>query len=191
MSKAEYRSSIRSKQLIQKALIDLLQEKQVDKITVSDVVRKAEINRGTFYAHYTDIPDVLNHMIMQFFSTIREAISDHPRRLTDIPHALMSRVQAILEADLDFCTKIMTSSASSLMYEQLVSTVLDYMIQQEERFGFGNHELYVLTVRFCAGGLSNLYRDWFAGKVDISLDELTRQAEAMLNRIIRITALSC
>lgn len=48
MAKAEYRSSIRSKQLINAALADLLQEKPLDKITVTDVVRRAGINRGTF-----------------------------------------------------------------------------------------------------------------------------------------------
>lgn len=184
MAKAEYRSAIRSRKLILAALADLLQEKPVDKITVTDVVRKAEINRGTFYAHYADIPDVINSLIQQIFSNIREILSEPPRHLSDIPHALLTRIQSLLEADLEFYRKIMSSSASSLLYEQLVSVALDYMLQQEEKYSFGNHEQYVLTVRFCAGGLSNLYRDWFAGKLPFSLEELTRRAEELLVAII-------
>ena len=46
MAKAEYRSAIRSKRLINDALADLLQEKPLDKITVTDVVNRADINRG-------------------------------------------------------------------------------------------------------------------------------------------------
>lgn len=184
MAKAEYRSAVRSRKLINQALADLLQEKPLDKITVTDVVRRAEINRGTFYAHYDDIPDVINHLIQNTFSHIREAFSEQSRPLAEIPSVLLSRIQEILETDLDLYRKIMSSSAASLMQEQLVDIVLEYLFQNEELFSFGNHEQYVLHIRFCAGGLGNLYRDWFSGKIPISLDELTVQAEAILRRIM-------
>lgn len=50
MAKAEYKSAIRSRRMIQHALVELLQEKELDKITVTDIVTRADINRGTFYA---------------------------------------------------------------------------------------------------------------------------------------------
>ncbi|MDO5153758.1 MAG: TetR/AcrR family transcriptional regulator [Eubacteriales bacterium] len=184
MAKAEYRSAIRSRRLINTALADLLQEKPLDKITVTDVVNRAEINRGTFYAHYTDIPDVINHLIQQTFSNLREALSAPCQPLADVPKVFLFRIQKILEEDLDFYRKIMNSSASLLMQEQLVNIVLDYLFQREESFGFGDHEQFLLTMRFCAGGLSNLYRDWFAGKLSFSLDELTRRAENLLSSIM-------
>ncbi len=184
MAKAEYRSAIRSRKLINQALADLLQEKPLDKITVTDVVRRAELNRGTFYAHYTDIPDVINHVIEDTFSHLRETVFESPCQLADIPHALLLSLQEVLEADLDFCSKVMTSSASSLLENQLVKLILDYLIQHEGKFSFGNHEQYILTIRFCAGGLSNLYRDWFAGNIPLTLDELTQQADILLNKII-------
>ncbi len=57
--KAEYRSSIRSKTMIKEALLDLMVEKPFDKITITDIVKKADINRGTFYAHYDNTSEVL------------------------------------------------------------------------------------------------------------------------------------
>lgn len=186
MAKAEYRSAVRSRKLIKEALADLLLEKPLDKITVTDVVTRAEINRGTFYAHYTDIPDVIQHLIRQTFSTIREALSEPPISITEIPHALLPRIQRILEEDLDFYRKILGSSASVLMTEQLVQITMEYLLQQEEAFGIKNHEQYMLLIRFCAGGLSNLYCDWFSGKFAFSLEELTRRAEELLSVIITI-----
>ncbi len=62
MPKAEYRSSIRSKNLIKKALAKLIHEKDISKITVSDIIREADISRGTFYAHYADIGAVVNQI---------------------------------------------------------------------------------------------------------------------------------
>lgn len=187
MAKAEYRSAIRSRKLITRALADLLQEKPLDKITVTDVVRRAEINRGTFYAHYTDIPDVLHHIIDQMFSHIQQTAFNENHLLPDVSHVLPAAIQEVLEDDMDFCRKVMTSSAALLMEEHLVGLTVDYLLRHEETFGFGTHEQYLLTIQFCAGGLTNLYRSWFAGSLPISLEELTGQAELLLNRIISDT----
>lgn len=184
MAKAEYRSAVRSRRMILDALADLLQEKQLDKITVTDIVNRAQINRGTFYAHFHDVPDVIHHVIMNTFSTIQQALSVKPTTLQEIPHLLLQQIQNILEADMAFCKKVMNSSASLLMEEQLVQIIADYMLQHEHVYGFGDHQLYELSIRFCAGGLGNLYRDWFAGTLNLTLDQLTLEAEEMVNRII-------
>ena len=185
MAKAEYRSAIRSKKLIKAALADLLLEKPLDKITVTDIVNRAQINRGTFYAHYTDIPGVIDQLIRDAFSRIRAVISDQSRPLPELPRLLLQQIQTMLEEDLDFYRKIMNSGAAQVMSEQLINIVLEYLLQREADFGFRNHEQYVLTMRFCAGGLSNLYRDWFAGKLAFSLDELTCRAEELLSTSIQ------
>ena len=43
---------------IEKVFIKLLQEKEIDKISVSDICKKSKLNRSTFYANYTDIYDL-------------------------------------------------------------------------------------------------------------------------------------
>lgn len=184
MAKAEYRSAIRSRKLINEALVDLLLEKQLDKITVTDVVKRAEINRGTFYAHYKDIKDVINHWVEEAFSSIRDAIAMSQSSLMDMPHALLTQVQTILEENLDFYRKIMNSSASIFIEEQLVQVVLDYLLEHEMDFAGENYEQYAFKVRFSAGGLSNLYREWSEGHVPMTLDELTIQAEKVIKGII-------
>lgn len=40
---------------IEKVFLDLLQIKELDKISVSDICKKAGLNRTTFYANYMDI----------------------------------------------------------------------------------------------------------------------------------------
>ena len=184
MAKAEYRSALRSRKLIIDALADILQEKPLDKITVTEVVARAGINRGTFYAHYTDIPDVIQHLIQDTFTKIRTAISRDPGQLHKLPEVLLSRIWEILSEDMDFYRKVMASSTASLMQQQLVEFMIQYLLDNEEIFSPGNHREYELTIRFCAGGLSNLYRDWFSGKLPYTLGELTRIGENMIRRII-------
>ena len=184
MAKAEYRSAIRSRKLINDALADLLTEKPLDKITVTDVVSRADINRGTFYAHYKDIPDVVNHLIEQTFSTIRDAVTTETAAKVGIEHALLTTIQTLLEEDLSFYRKILNSSASVIMQERLVTVVTEFMLEHKDRFYPGSQEGYQIAIQFCAGGLSNLYRDWFAGKLPYTLGQLTQIGEALIRRII-------
>lgn len=184
MAKAEYKSAIRSKRLINDALADLLQEKPLDKITVTDVVNRADINRGTFYAYYRDIPDVVDHLIQQTFDTIRNAVDHQTDSITDVGEKLLSAIQIILEEDLFFYRKILNSNASAIMQEQLVNVVIAFMMEHKDRFYSGSNEEYMIKIRFCAGGLSNLYRDWFSGKLPYSLNELTQIGVELIRRVI-------
>lgn len=186
MAKAEYRSAIRSKKLISEALVDLLQEKPLDKITVTDVVNRAQINRGTFYAHYADIPDVINHLIQTTFSRIRLMLPQGSEDIAKMPGNMLQQVQNMLEEDMELYKKLMCSGAAPLMYGQLVETVLEYLLQHEADYAPKNHEQFVLTIRFCAGGLSNLYRDWFEGKLDMTLTELSQYAQRLLGSVMQM-----
>ena len=47
---AERRDVIKNKKAILQGYIDMTSEKMIDKITVSDVIKKANVSRATFYA---------------------------------------------------------------------------------------------------------------------------------------------
>ena len=53
------RNAQRSRRLLKEAFMELLAEKPYESITVSDVARKADLNRGTFYNHFRDKDDLL------------------------------------------------------------------------------------------------------------------------------------
>lgn len=50
---------IRTKDSIRAALVELIDEKGFEAITVKDITTRARINRGTFYAHYQDKFDLI------------------------------------------------------------------------------------------------------------------------------------
>ena len=59
----------KTKQNIRNALFGLLEEKSRDKITVSEIVQKADINRSTFYFYYEDINDLFRQTETEVFET--------------------------------------------------------------------------------------------------------------------------
>ncbi|MGA9289210.1 MAG: TetR/AcrR family transcriptional regulator C-terminal domain-containing protein [Anaerobacillus sp.] len=53
---------IRTRQLLKDAFVELLQEMDLEKLSVNRLTEKATINRVTFYLHYKDISDMLDKM---------------------------------------------------------------------------------------------------------------------------------
>lgn len=47
---------------IQRAVIELLKEKEVEQLKVSQICRVAGINRSTFYANYEDCNDMVSQL---------------------------------------------------------------------------------------------------------------------------------
>ena len=71
-----YRNSIRTKNNIRKAFAELLKEnKVVEKITVKDLIERADISKSTFYLHYRDIYDIIEEMENEVLDVIEEALN--------------------------------------------------------------------------------------------------------------------
>ncbi len=65
-----------TRKAIRDALMELLNTKPYSKISVTEICRLAEINRGTFYIHYYDVDDVLDDILSLAFSDVSGTI-DH------------------------------------------------------------------------------------------------------------------
>lgn len=93
---------IRTVESIKGALVDLIEEKGFESITVKDITTKARINRGTFYAHYQDKFNLMNSYqeeIMREMSTITK--ENLPNLIADL-HTNDKKVQTIEIAVLIF-----------------------------------------------------------------------------------------
>ena len=75
--KLEDRRVRRTKQLIKQSLIELMHEKSFKEITVTDITKRADLNRGTFYLHYVDIYDLLSKIEDETLQAIEEMLLDY------------------------------------------------------------------------------------------------------------------
>jgi AcrR family transcriptional regulator len=63
----------RTRLALHQALIELILEKRYDKITVQDIIDRADVSRSTFYSHFLDKEDLL----MQGFSMFSDELGSH------------------------------------------------------------------------------------------------------------------
>lgn len=61
----------RTERALREALVGLMGEKPFPRITVADVIERADIGRSTFYRHYQDVPSMAASMEMSFIGDVR------------------------------------------------------------------------------------------------------------------------
>ena len=58
------RRTLYTRNVIKDALLDALSEKNFEQITVTDICRRAEITRATYYLHYQSLTEVLDELLV-------------------------------------------------------------------------------------------------------------------------------
>ena len=59
------------------ALSELLHEKKYSKITVQEIIDKADVGRATFYSHFPTKEDLLSSSIENIFDSLSEQLNGH------------------------------------------------------------------------------------------------------------------
>lgn len=65
-----------TRMVLQDSLVELMKQKPISKITVKELCENADINRTTFYAHYTDTYDLLRKIEDETLSWAEEMINN-------------------------------------------------------------------------------------------------------------------
>ncbi len=67
----------RTKRLIRQGLVELIEEKSINKITVKELTDRVEINRGTFYLHYKDVFDLVECIEKELYEEFNTKLSSY------------------------------------------------------------------------------------------------------------------
>ncbi len=182
--KAEYRSSKRSKQLIKKAVAGLMVEKDISKITVQEIAARADINRGTFYAHYRDTYDVLEQIENEYVTALKTLLDEFSRRgLVRTPRDLMLAISAYLEQDLEFNQLLFRSRSANTFLLKFRRVIAQYiMTDQTLLLRVKNKTELQLCASYIAAGGVGLIQDWFNGDMTIPLRNLAGVTDRLVTQ---------
>lgn len=172
--KAQYKNAVRSRQLIRKALIELLRKKNdIMSISVSDIVKTANINRGTFYNHYRNPIEVLEEMRdeqVEKFSFALKATQE----TQDVNAFIDAITNHIRKNEDDY--RIMLNAIPISVLDRLKSE----LIKKIEEFDVLNDPI---CVRFFVNGVAGLYLDVLKKNANFSYEDVSENLKCLIGRI--------
>lgn len=170
---------IRTKKAIRSAFASLYSEMPFEDITVTDLARRADINRKTFYNYYSGV-----HGIVEEIESELETALDRSLSGSDIfasPETAVACLNAVIAENLEFCGNIFTSTHNAEHSSRLlVSFTRKIRGAARESAGIKPETLELLN-DFIAAGLMAAYRRWFLTEPRRKLEEASRELSAFLS----------
>jgi len=184
MAKAEYRSAIRSKNLIKKAVAKLIHEKDISKITISDIIREADISRGTFYAHYSDVSSVLEQIEGEELQALVEYVERFGfENIISNVDLLIVQICEYLEKDKEYYRMLAQSNVLNNYLWRLVAVyydrLLDIVFSQQKTHNKDEANAYLVYV---TSGAKTVILSWLNEEIPAT----PKQISAIVGNLVKL-----
>ncbi|MDU5108954.1 MAG: TetR-like C-terminal domain-containing protein [Clostridium sp.] len=116
----------KTKDVLKKSLIILMQEKSINSITVKELCEKADINRGTFYLHYKDVFHMLSEIEKELFEEFQDMILSYeisPDKIETKP--ILKDIFTFIAKNSDFCIVILCERGDMAFMKKIVSVIYE------------------------------------------------------------------
>lgn len=146
---------------IENALLDLMQRKTLDSISISELAEHADINRKTFYNNYNTIEEVIEGINRKISVHIFDAL---PEKITiqneiEIYNLLLSFTTTI-EPHKAILRKMARTSNSLSFIEYFKDQILPYVEQNLDSYHI-DPVVVPYVNNYLVNGLSSIYYHWF------------------------------
>ena len=158
-----------TKMVLKNALIELLQEKPIGKITIKEICERADINRGTFYSHYTDQFDLQRQVFEDLLARISGLMDQTPYAAgTQASHAMLTCIFRFVYENRQLVKLMLGENSTIHLPDELQQFLTDKQIFRAFPFRAGQ-ENYLY--RFVAYGCVGIVYEWLE-KGNESPDEI-------------------
>ena len=188
-SGAENRSVRNTKRRLREGLLQLLEGKPINEISIKELTELVDVNRGTFYFHYQDIYDLLRDMETEFFEQFDRTLSENSPALDEDGFPVLDAESApylhaifsFVDENRSFC-RIMLSPHGDMKFVELVKERIDRQCRffwqllapgaDEAQSGMYN--------AFLINGLIGLIREWVNDRRDLSVESISELTATLI-----------
>lgn len=165
----------RTKKLLKQALAQLMDEKDFKDITVKDITERADLNRGTFYLHYTDTYDILNKIEDEILGNIQNMIDQNIEK-TNASDSVIPALKLIAEyiiENADICRCLINNKASVDFIDKFQNLIYDNCSDIiKRRHNVKNSKQNEFYLSFITLGIIGMVKKWLETKPMASAEEI-------------------
>lgn len=174
MEKKTDRRVIKTKHAIFKAFVELLNEKDVNQITITDIAKKANINRKTFYNYYSDAYEVMeeieNLTVEAFINNMGTVKFTN---MADFLTEIFIKFTETVNKDLEFFNLLFKTNNPSFLIVKIVEALKEYVQKRIEESNELDIPRFEVVSNFYLSGVLSVYMNWFMNNYDQSIEEIS------------------
>lgn len=184
----EDRRTVKTRQAIQDALFSLMQEKQYNKITIQDIIDRANIGRSTFYSHFATKDELLFHSIGHLMEILNQYMVNYIEMEGDKPR-LVPVVELFehIKENFKLMKGLLKSDSADLFFDKAQgywnSKIEDYLGTKLPK-NKENRVPVAILVNHISSTLIHLLRWWVDNKMPYTPLQMDQYFQELVNPCI-------
>lgn len=163
--------------VIRESFIQLLKEKPIEKITVKEICEVADVNRSTFYSHFSDAYAVLEAISTELMTKFRHTLVPTPDR----QEVKVEEIFNVIYENRALCAILLGKNGDIRFLTDLLS------IGQKSAYQLWNLDKNIASetmITFVSMGSVGVIRAWIDGGMTQSPKEIATLVEKMTYTIL-------
>lgn len=181
MSKKTDLRVIKTKRNIKNTLKQLLFEKDLANISVTELSARAEINRKTFYSYYSKVEDVLDESFSDVMGELEAEIIKHnyTDEVVDI-RGFVSGLNKIILDDAEFYRRVILLNQYQYLFKQGKNLLKKHLIKDFPKTNSMDDKFVESYCEYIASGVFSVYINWFVNDEDAKIVDVTEHIVCIL-----------
>lgn len=142
-----------TKMVLKESFIKLLEKKDISQVSIKEICEDADINRTTFYAHYTDQYDLLRKIENELLDNIGAHLDQIDGNINAV--ALAEKIFDYLKENAKLCKLLLSERGDftfqkrvmMLVYDKIITEITDTKKITKEDAEY----VYAFTITGCVG----------------------------------------
>lgn len=148
-----------TKMVLRESLLTLMQTKPISRITLTELCRTADINRNTFYSHYSTVKDLLSSIEQELYTEVKDSI-ERSLKIESI-RAMTVEICHSIKRNLSLCRVLFSEHGDTRFLKQIMYLGRDRSLLEWRRASAkGNAEELELLYTFFANGSVAVIQQW-------------------------------
>lgn len=175
----------KTQKAIRHAFHKLLTQSGIEKITVSALAREADIDRKTFYLHFSSIDDLINQEASILVDRVAHALATPAHDEEKFAPLNMKRVLTelanVAEEEEELYRRIISSLSIDQMVEALYEPVRRAAVENNRELFDSNERGFDYIIRFYIAGTLSMFTQWFLEDHDQPIDSIMDMVERIMD----------
>lgn len=155
------RRVVRTKNAIKTALLSLMEENEICEITISELTRKAGINRRTFYTHYRSISEISEEIESEMVALLSEIVLKIDlNNICQSVYNVFVELDEIVSAEFDYYFHRVRMEMRGVFMTRLKGIASEIAEKILATFPNINRKTAELASDYLVGGFFNAFVEW-------------------------------
>lgn len=173
----------RTKKLLRQGLAELMNEKEFKDITVKDITERMDMNRGTFYLHYSDTYDLLDKVENELIEDFENLIDTyHPTEENHSAFVIIDQIFDYITENEALCKTFFLSKSSNRFLGKFMNVISKKGLEIQKELSFHRdplHTEYLFT--FLTYGMIGILHKWFSSDMKMPKAEIVDLLDKLLS----------